>query len=275
MGNERIGFIGGGNMAASLVGGLIAAGHMQAQQISVSEPDEGRRDQLRERFDVYVSADNSEVVTRSDMVVLAVKPQVIHQVSREIEPLVQDRKPLVMSIAAGIRESSLSTWLGGNVPVVRAMPNTPAMVQSGATALFANSFVSEEQKSLAETVMRSVGLTLWLDREKLMDTVTAVSGSGPAYFFLMMEMLQHAGQALGLSAETARLLSLQTAFGAAKMALESSDDPESLRRQVTSPGGTTERAIQTLIDGKIRDLFTDAVFAAEKRAGELAEQLGE
>lgn len=274
MHNKRIGFIGGGNMAASLVAGLIA-GHMKPEQISVSEPDEERRASLAERFGVEVGADNSAVVARSDMVVLAVKPQVIHQVSREIEPLVQDRKPLVMSIAAGIRESSLCSWLGGNVPVVRAMPNTPAMVQCGATALFANAFVSDEQKSLAETVMRSVGLALWLEREKLMDAVTAVSGSGPAYFFLMTEMLQHAGQALGLSAETARLLSLQTAFGAAKMALESSLEPEALRRQVTSPGGTTERAINTLIDGKIRDLFTDAVFAAEKRAGELAEQLGD
>lgn len=270
----NIGFIGGGNMASSLIGGLIA-GHVAAQNIWVSDQDADKLKRLQDQFAVNITPDNEEVLRQVDVVVLAVKPQVMHSVCRELANLVQDRKPLLVSIAAGIRESSLNQWLGGHVAIVRTMPNTPALVQSGATAMFANAQVNEKQKSLAESILRSVGLTLWLDREELMDSVTAVSGSGPAYFFLIMEILQQAGEDLGLNRETARLLTLQTAFGAAKMALESTVEPQELRRQVTSPGGTTEKAINTLMDGNLRELFGKAVAAAQHRSKELAEQLGE
>lgn len=261
-------------MATSLIGGLIA-GHMSPQQVWVSDLDEAKLQQLQDSFSIHTTQDNQEAVRQADVVVLAVKPQAVHSVCRDIADLVQDQKPLVVSIAAGIRESSLNPWLGGNVAIVRTMPNTPALVQCGASALFANDQVSELHRNLAESILRSVGLTVWLEREDLMDAVTAVSGSGPAYFFLIMELLQQAAQDLGLERETARLLTLQTAFGAAKMALESGLDPETLRRQVTSPGGTTERAINTLTEGNIRDVFGKAVTAAQTRSQELAKQLGE
>ncbi len=206
---------------------------------------------------------------------LAVKPQVIRTVASEISAAVQARHPLIISIAAGIRSADLDRWLGGNTAVVRCMPNTPALVQSGATALIANARVSDEQRNLAESILRAVGLTLWLDDEQLMDAVTALSGSGPAYFFLIMEALQAAGVQLGLPEQTAQLLTLQTAFGAAKMALESDEDAATLRRRVTSPGGTTERALQTLENGGLRELIARALTAARDRSRELADQLGQ
>jgi len=274
MQKTTIAFIGGGNMATSLIGGLIA-GHVEPGLIKVSEPSTEQQQRLQSEFGVAVGSDNNAMVNDSDVVVLAVKPQVMRAVATEIAPAVQARKPLVISIAAGIRLNSLESWLGGGVPIVRTMPNTPALVQTGATAMIANSEVSADQRNLAETILRSVGLTIWLAREDLMDVVTAVSGSGPAYFFLLIELLQQAGKQLGLDDDTARILSLQTAFGSAKMALESSQEPAALRRHVTSPGGTTERAINTLLDGKIDDLIMAAVANAAQRSRELAQQLGE
>jgi pyrroline-5-carboxylate reductase len=207
-------------------------------------------------------------------VVLAVKPQVIRDVALDLADLTQKQQPLFLSIAAGIRATDLQRWLGGSCALVRCMPNTPALVQSGATALWRNENVTDEQKDLAETILRAVGLALWVESEDLMDTVTALSGSGPAYFLLVMEALQEAGQALGLPEKTAKLLSLQTAFGAAKMALESSEDTAILRQRVTSPGGTTEKALEVLENGGLRALFSDALNAARSRSRELAEQFG-
>ncbi len=274
MNDTKIAFIGGGNMAASLIGGLLG-GHVKPNMLWVSEPNAEQRQQLSINFNVQTTADNSTAAAQGDVVVLAVKPQVMHAVADEIKPAIQQHKPLVITIAAGIRLASIAGWLGDDIPVVRAMPNTPALVQTGASALIANQEVTAAQRNLAESIMRSVGLALWLEDEALMDVVTAVSGSGPAYFFLVMEILQAAGETLGLDRESARLLSLQTAFGSAKMALESTHDPATLRRHVTSPGGTTERAINTLLDGNIRQLFMDAVANATQRSRDLARQLGE
>jgi pyrroline-5-carboxylate reductase len=223
---------------------------------------------------VHTETRNRELVESSEVVVLAVKPQVIREVARDLAEAVQTRRPLVISVAAGVRAADLQRWLGGNCALVRCMPNTPALVQSGATALFATETVSDSQKDVAESILRAVGLALWIESEDLMDAVTALSGSGPAYFLLVMEALQEAGEALGLSHKTAHLLSLQTAFGAAKMALESSEDVAALRQQVTSPGGTTERALAVLEDGGLRELFNQALTAARDRSRELAEQLG-
>lgn len=274
MKKRTIGFIGGGNMATSLLGGLISD-NCPPGNIWVAEPDAGRREALASRYGINATADNRELVARADVVVLAVKPQVLREVCLDIAEAQQAHQPLILSIAAGIRVADIDRWLGGNCAIVRTMPNTPALVQSGATALFANDRVTSAQRELAEGIMRAVGLTLWLDQESLMDAVTALSGSGPAYLFLVIELMQQAGVKLGLPEESARLLAVQTAFGAAKMALESPDQSTTLRARVTSPGGTTERAIAILEEGGIRALFDKALAGARDRAVELAEQLGE
>lgn len=269
-----IGFIGGGNMARSLIGGLLADG-MEPQRISVADPNRECLQALREHFSVETSESGDAIARVADVLVLAVKPQVLKQVAQALATTIQTRRPLVISIAAGVREANLRQWLGGNPAIVRAMPNTPALVQTGATALFANPHVSEYQRELAESILRAVGIALWLDDEEQMDAVTALSGSGPAYFFLVMEVLEAMGAELGLPPKTARLLTLQTALGAAKMALESEEDVAELRQRVTSPGGTTEQALKVLEQGGVRRLFQSALQAAHSRSIEIARLLGE
>lgn len=274
MHHYTIGFVGGGNMARSLIGGLLADG-IAPDRIWASDPDPERLDTLRSAFQVNATHDNADVVDAAEVVVLAVKPQIVRQVAQSLGPLIQAKRPLVISIAAGIREADLRRWLGEKVALVRSMPNTPALVQSGATALYANPYVSDGQRELAESILRAVGVTVWLDNEAHMDVVTALSGSGPAYFFLIMEALETAAVELGLAPDTARLLTLQTAFGAAKMALESEEQVDDLRQRVTSPGGTTEQAVRVLEQGGIRALFGQALKAAHQRSCELAGLLGE
>ncbi len=273
MNNTTIGFIGGGNMACSLIGGLIADGY-DPQRIWVSDPDSEKCQRVKERFCVHTMADNVRVVQEARIVVFAVKPQVLQGVAEGVATVVQDRKPLVISIAAGIREPDLQGWLGGDVALVRTMPNTPALIQTGATGLYAGAEVSEQQRSLAESIMRAVGMTVWLPDEALLDVVTALSGSGPAYFFLIMEALEDAAVHLGLERETARLLTLQTTLGAARMAIESNIQPAALRERVTSPGGTTEKAIGALEESGIRETFRQALLAARDRSVELSTLLG-
>lgn len=268
-----IAFIGGGNMARSLLGGLIADGS-DPQSLWVADPDAGQREGLRAQLGIQTSADNLSVAEQADVLVLAVKPQALRSVATELAPVVQRRRPLVVSVAAGIREPDVNRWLGGNTALVRCMPNTPALVGSGATGLYANAQVSTGQREQAETLLRAVGLTIWVAEERLLDSVTALSGSGPAYFFLVMEAMEQAGIELGLTPEQSRLLTLQTAFGAAKMALESSDGPAVLRARVTSKGGTTEQAIKTLRDHGLEALFAQAMKAAHDRARELGDLLG-
>ena len=275
MKNIPIAFIGGGNMARSLIGGLVAGGQ-DPGFIWVAEPDAGQRDLLRSRFGVHTSADNPEIVARVVVILLVVKRQILQCVSRQVSPASQARHPRGISFAACVREPDLRRWLGGGSPaLVRTMPNTPALVGSAASALFANEFVSEERRQLAESLLRAVGVTVWVDDETLLDAVTALSGSGPAYFFLVMEALERAALELGLDADTARLLTLQTAFGAAKMALESVESPATLRVRVTSPGGTTERALAILREGGVETLLARALAAARQRARELGDLLGE
>jgi len=272
MNNYSIGFIGGGNMAASIIGGLINDG-FPATNICVAEPNDTARSHLAASFGVRTEVDNTLIAHDVDVLVLAVKPQIMRSVTQQIADMVQTRKPLVISIAAGIRGSDLSRWLGGNVALVRSMPNTPALVQSGAAGLFANAQVSDTQREQAESILRAVGITVWLENEQQIDAVTALSGSGPAYIFYVIEAMENAGIKLGLEASIARRLAVQTAFGASKLALESSDDPALLRKKVTSPGGTTERALQTLKDGDLEGIFMQALQAANDRAAELADQL--
>ena len=273
MTETTLAFIGGGNMAASLVGGLIADGWKPAN-IRIADTDTERLERLAERFGVATTPDNREAAEQADAIVLAIKPQVIKPVTQELAELVEAQRPLVISIAAGIREASLRNWLGEHTAIVRSMPNTPALVLSGATALYANPNTSEDQRNIAESILRAVGVAIWVDDEALMDAVTALSGSGPAYFFLFMEAMQTAGRELGLPEKTAHLLTLQTAFGAAKMALESSEDVADLRAHVTSPGGTTERAIQCFQGDGLEAIVRKAIKAAADRSSELGNELG-
>lgn len=270
---DHIAFIGAGNMAGALIAGLLADG-TPPEQLLAADPSEEKCEALSAAAGIRTLQDNREAAALADIIVLAVKPQILRQVVQELAEQIQDRRPLVISIAAGVRCDSLQAWLGGDVPLVRTMPNTPAMIRSGATVLFATPLVSEEQRAQAESLMRAVGLTQWIDDEAQMDAVTALSGSGPAYYFLIMEAMETAARELGLPAETAHLLTLQTALGAARMALESSDPPEALRARVTSPGGTTERAVRALEEGGIRDLLRDALEAARDRSIELSVDMG-
>jgi pyrroline-5-carboxylate reductase len=273
MTDTTLAFIGGGNMAGSLIGGLITDGWDPAR-IRVADTSTQRLEQLSQQFPIKTTTSNTDAAGQADIILLAVKPQVIKSVAQELAGIVAQQQPLVISIAAGIPASALGNWLGKSTAIVRAMPNTPAMVQSGAAALYANASVSEDQRSIAESILRAVGIVIWVDDEAQMDAVTALSGSGPAYFFLFMEALQLAGQELGLPKDTARLLALQTAFGAAKMALESNEDAATLRHQVTSPGGTTEHAIRTFQEGALEALVSKALLAAATRSRELAAEFG-
>lgn len=260
-------------MATSLMSGLIASGH-SPQQIWVSDTAATILQSHRDHLNVNVSNDNNKIVQEVDVVVLAVKPQAMREVLLQIAPAVQQKKSLVVSIAAGISQTSLALWLGSDVAIVRCMPNTPALVLTGATALHANANVDEEEKDLAENILRAVGLALWVDDEAQLDAVTAVSGSGPAYFFLMMEAMENAAVTMGLDEHTARLLVQQTALGAAKIALESSESPAKLRERVTSPGGTTQKAIETFQENGFAELVSKALQAAKERSIEMSKQLG-
>jgi pyrroline-5-carboxylate reductase len=271
MKTTKIGFIGGGNMAASLLNGLVASGH-DPKQLWVSDINSEALNALSSNLNINATQSNEEVIKEVDIVVLAVKPQILSKVAREISPFLKKHQ-LIVSIAAGINQASLSKWLGADAAIVRCMPNTPALVLTGATALHANDKVSLEQRDLAETILRAVGIALWVDIENELDAVTAVSGSGPAYYFLLMEAMEKAAIELGLNEAIARLLVQQTALGAAKIALESSESPGELRQRVTSPGGTTEKAIKTFQDGGFNQLVSNALHAAKDRSVEMSKQM--
>jgi pyrroline-5-carboxylate reductase len=273
MNMHTIGFIGAGNMARSLAGGLISNG-FAPQRLKLADPDADQRRGVQEALGLEALSDNRALAAAAQVLVLAVKPQVLKDVAEALAPVVQQTRPLVVSIAAGIRVDDIDAWLGGGLPIVRVMPNTAALIGSGASGLYANARVSAAQRDEAESILRAVGVTVWVEHEALIDTVTAVSGSGPAYFFLVMEALERAAVKHGLDPRTARLLTIETAYGAAKMALEGGEELKQLRRRVTSPGGTTEQAVKVLEDGQIAQLFDDAVAAAIRRARELAELFG-
>jgi pyrroline-5-carboxylate reductase len=272
-GAPLVGFIGAGNMARSLAGGLIANG-WPARCIILSDPEAVQRDIVKKRLRAKTYAMNTDVATRSEVLVLAVKPQAIRAVAIDIAPSVRRHRPLVISIAAGIRIADLERWFEAKIPIVRAMPNTPALIGAGASGLYANALVDRRMRSMAEKMLRSAGVTAWVDTETKLDIVTALSGSGPAYFFLVMEALEQAAIAEGLDRDIARLLTLETAYGAAKMALENAEEPAALRARVTSPGGTTERAVNILTHGGFASLFVQAIHGATARARELAETFG-
>ena len=264
-------FIGGGNMGRALVGGLLAAGHAPSR-IRVADSDAGCRAECESRFGVAVGSDNLATCRDADVVVLAVKPQQLRAVSMVLAPAAGDDQ-LFVSIAAGITLDHLESWLGRARAIVRAMPNMPAQIRCGAAALCANGAVSAAQHALASRLLESVGLAVWLEDEHLMDAVTALSGSGPAYVFLLLELLEQAGCELGLPAALSRSLSLATVEGAARLARDAEHDAATLRRQVTSPGGTTERALASFNEADLAGIVSRALTAARDRGRELASQV--
>ena len=266
----KICFIGGGNMARALIGGLLARG-WSAADICVIETDAGKSAELRRDFAIE-TAEGLPRAASADIIVLAVKPQQLRDIAIFLGSLLQHQ--LVISIAAGIRSGDLIRWLGGYGAVVRVMPNTPALVQRGTSALYAAPGASMAQRELAEQVLSAVGSTVWLTDESQMNAVTAISGSGPAYVFYFIEAMQQAAAELGLSADQARELSLQTFLGAAELARQSSDAPDVLRAQVTSKGGTTERALGRMQELGVKPAIVQAIHAAAQRSQELGDLLG-
>ena len=266
---SRLVFIGAGNMASSIVGGLVSHGY-PANLITATDLNAELLTKLAETTGINTTANNELAAAQADTIILAVKPQVMEAVTKPLKDTISNNKPLIISIAAGITVDNLLDWMGEDLPVIRTMPNTPALVQTGATGLFANPAVSAEQKAIADTIFAAIGLASWFDKESDLDAVVAISGSGPAYFFMLMEAMEEAGVKLGLSAESARELTLQTALGAAKLAQASDVPPAELRRRVTSPGGTTEQAIKCFEDGGLRELVDTALQAASQRSKELA-----
>lgn len=267
---HKVSFIGGGNMAAAIIGGLIASG-IQPTDIEVVEISADARARLSARFGVVTHTDLSQARLYA-LIVLAVKPQTLPEVAAALASRLAGQ--LVVSIAAGVRLADLGRWLGGHTRIVRAMPNTPALVQAGVTGLFAPPAVGQDARSQAEAVLRAVGGVVWVEDETQLDAVTAVSGSGPAYVFYLIESLEAAAVAQGLAPATARQLALQTFFGAAKLALESGEEPAVLRQRVTSRGGTTERGIAALEAAAVKSAIGQAVEAASRRSAELGDELG-
>ena len=268
--NCNISFIGGGNMAQALIGGLISQG-LPATRITVSDPVEKVRSLLAEK-EINVTDDNIAAIKDADIVLFAVKPQVLAGVLKPLQGLLDGK--LVISIVAGAEIATLSALLGTE-RIVRVMPNTPALVQTGAHGLFANAEVGSDDRELASQVLASTGLTIWVNSEAQIDAVTAVSGSGPAYFFYMMESMIRAGKNLGLDEKVATALTLQTALGAAQMAITSSNTPAELRKNVTSPNGTTQAALEVFDRAQISQNIQAALAAAQKRSQELAQELSD
>jgi pyrroline-5-carboxylate reductase len=268
----RIAFIGGGHMSSALVGGLHSRG-AAPQDITVADPVAGQRQRLQFDFGVRVTSDNAAAVRDADLVVLAVKPQQMAEAARGIAAELASRPRTVVSVAAGIRLDNLRQWLGAGVPVVRTMPNRPALIGAGITAAYADADVGSTERAAVEQVLSAAGPLVWLEAESQMDAVTALSG-GPAYFFLLIEALEDAGVALGLPRSTARRLAVHTALGSGRMAAEGDDSPAVLREQVTSKGGTTAAALAVLEAAGLRDTVGAALAAAARRSNELADEFG-
>jgi pyrroline-5-carboxylate reductase len=274
MNSPRIGFVGGGNMARALIGGLIGRG-TAAAQLSVGEPAPGARESLARDFKVRVSADNRAAIEGCDLVIVAVKPQEAGAVLKSLALQLQATRTVLVSVAAGIQIASLSAWVGAAVPVIRTMPNRPALIGAGVTGMFAAPAVTMEHRRLAEQTLQAAGQTVWVVRESDLDIVTALSGSGPAYFFLLAELMMQAAVAQGLAPEAARQLAVGTLQGAGALARLSDGDLAGLRAQITSKGGTTEAALNAFGAADLRAIVERAMQAASQRSRELAASFGD
>ena len=269
----NIGFIGAGNMAYALINGLLNTGYDE-KNIKASDPNDELLRKREAELNITTFPNNSSLVEVCDIIVFAVKPQVLSEICLELRDNIKPNH-LFISIVAGIRVNDINRWLGGNYSLVRTMPNTPALMQHGVTGLFPNELVNDEQKALVTTILSSVGDCFWVNEERLIDAITAISGSGPAYFFLLMQSMTQAGMALGLDEKTAKELSVQTGFGASLMATKSGKDPRTLRTDVTSPNGTTQAAIEYFQDQNFEGIVASATRAAFDRARELSTELGD
>ena len=269
--NNKVGLIGGGNMARAIGGGLLRGG-MHATDLMISEPNPEQCETLREElYGAMVTEDNRRVAALADILLFAVKPQILKPVCEDLVEQVQAQRPLVMSIAAGPRIEDIDAWLGGGLSVVRVMPNQPALIDQGISALFANERTSDERKAQAEKIMSAVGHAVWLDAESKMDAVTAVSGTGPSYFYLLIDVMIESAIRYGIDPDTARTLAVETARGATALAAAETESMASLIERVRSPGGTTTAAFEFLDAKDARGIFAHAIEEAEKRAAELAE----
>jgi pyrroline-5-carboxylate reductase len=273
MSPEKLAFLGGGNMGRALIGGLLQRG-TRSEHIAVGEAYEPARASLARDFGIPATADNASVIDGAAVVVLAVKPQDAGAVLTPLAPLFQKHRPVLVSVAAGLRVGALESWCGGNIPVVRSMPNRPALVGAGATGLFAGASVSAAHRAKAEAIMSAVGEVVWVPNEEALDVVTALSGSGPAYFFLLAELMMQAATELGLDADAARRLAVATLHGAGSLAHAADGDLARMRAEVTSKGGTTEAALKVMNAADLRGIVARALDAATKRGREMAEQFG-
>jgi pyrroline-5-carboxylate reductase len=271
--HPTLAFIGAGNMARAIIGGLVSNGY-PAEKIRASAPTINKLDDLK-ALGLFTTQDNAEAMQSADVVILAVKPQMFKAVLLPLAATAAQTKPLLISVAAGITSNSINQWLGGNQAIVRCMPNTPALVKMGTNGLYANNSVTPAQRTQAEEILSATGLTLWVEEEELLHAVTAVSGSGPAYYFLFMEAMIAAGEKQGLSRDLATQLTLQTARGAAEMAIQSDVAPAELRRRVSSPNGTTEQAILSFQANKLETLVEQAMQACAARSVAIAKELGD
>lgn len=270
---SNVTFIGAGNMAGAIMAGMVQSGY-PAAAITATATRDTTLQPLRDQLGINTRTDNHAAIANADVVVLSVKPQGMRKVCESLRESIQGTRPLIISVAAGLSADTLEQWLGGDLAVIRCMPNTPSLVGAGASGLFANDNVSDAQRELATQLMESVGIAAWVEEEPLIDAVTAISGSAPAYFFLMFEAMEDAGVKLGLDADTSRRLAMQTALGAATMAMRSDKSPAELKRNVMSPGGTTEKAVAYLEQAGLRDALDGAMQACAQRAREMSAELG-
>jgi pyrroline-5-carboxylate reductase len=272
--DKTIGFIGGGNMTFAIAGGMLRSGYAAAN-IAISEPSAEQRERLTELLpNVTINSDNPATAKHVDCIVLATKPQVLAGVCRDLAADIQNSKPLILSIAAGVRSSDIDDWLGGDLAVIRVMPNQPAFLGLGVSAVFANDNCSDADRELATSVMQAVGKVVHVSAETDIDSVTAISGSGPAYFYLLIDMLVHTATAMGLDEACARTLAVETAVGAAALAASSDEAMSELIARVRSPGGTTAAALDSLEEQDVRAIFSAALTAAKERARQLADEAG-
>jgi pyrroline-5-carboxylate reductase len=270
--NNKVGVIGGGNMGRAIAGGLLRGG-MHATDLMIAEPLQEQCDLLRQEFyGIMVSEDNHTVAASAEVLLFAVKPQILKPVCEDLADVAQETRPLIMSIAAGPSTDDIDQWLGGGLSVVRVMPNQPALIDQGISALIANDLTDDAARDLAERIMTAVGQVVWLDSESKMDGVTAVSGTGPSYFYLLIDCMIEAAIKYGIDPDTARTLAVETARGATSLASAESESMSSLIERVRSPGGTTTAAFQVLDAADVRGIFAKAIDAAERRAAELAEE---
>jgi len=268
----KIGFIGAGNMAGAIIGGLVKQG-FNPQDIFASNRNQEKLNNLKTSFGIQTCENNQDLIAQTDAIVLSVKPQGMKVLCDDIKASVQTNNSLVISVAAGLEISTIEQWLGGNLAMIRCMPNTPSLVQTGASGLFANTQTSQTQKDFAQQLFDAVGISAWVGNEYDIHAVTAIAGSAPAYYFLFMQAMMEAGVKQGLTEQTARDLTVQTALGAAKMMHTSDESAESLRKKVTSPGGTTEQAILNFQKNQLSDIVDEAMQACADKSVELSKVL--